>query len=112
MTRVERRQGKGIDAGGHLITLGTKEERCQRADDHLILVIPANAGTQSVHRRTPHWVPAFARMTMVGLGWSGLIQSPAHEHRRAMVQDYRRRIGDDVPQIGRASCRERVCQYV
>ena len=30
-----------------------------------IFVIPAKAGTQSVRRLTPHWVPAFAGMTKV-----------------------------------------------
>jgi len=28
-----------------------------------MFVIPAKAGTQSVHGLTPHWVPAFAGMT-------------------------------------------------
>ena len=65
MARMKRGQGKGIDAGEHDPTLGTKEERGKRAD-HPIFVIPAKAGTQSVRRLTPHWVPAFAGMTMVG----------------------------------------------
>src|SRR3546814_18940566 len=39
-------------------------------------VIPANAGTQSVRRLIPPWVPAFAGMTMVGVEASALTSPP------------------------------------
>jgi hypothetical protein len=38
----------------------TTDKRCLVS---YYFVIPAKAGTQSVRRLTPHWIPAFARMT-------------------------------------------------
>src|SRR3546814_14364502 len=61
-------------------------------------VIPANAGTQSVRRLIPHWVPAFAGMTMVGVAASAL-HSQADGVRQASVGSRRVRASRPMRRI-------------
>src|SRR3546814_9620505 len=70
----------GVGGGG---VRGLRGEGGRRTPS--CFVIPANAGTQSVRRLIPHWVPAFAGMTMVGVEASAL-HSQADGVRQASVR--------------------------
>src|SRR3546814_14265213 len=80
----------------------------------LLPVIPAKAGTQCLRcfEEQSRWVPAFAGMTALPDGHDRRESRPWPLPLGAGVMRCRRAPRRRFPEIGSASCRESVCQYV